>query len=80
MKLREELELSWDRAQVTESSLLLIMCAVLKAGEQEPQRYWKNASKEVQDFLVRAIEIFYKGNEPLQSDEALRSVGIVAQT
>ncbi|MFZ9006180.1 MAG: nitroreductase family protein [Nitrosopumilaceae archaeon] len=73
-------EVAWDQAQVTESSLLLIMCADLKAWEQEPKRYWKNASKEVQDFLVPAIESFYKGKEQLQRDEALRSVGIAAQT
>ena len=73
-------EMAWDQSQVTDSSLLLIMCANLKAWEQEPQRYWKNASKEVQDFLVPAIENFYKGNEQIQRDEALRSVGIAAQT
>ena len=73
-------EMAWDQSQVTDSSLLLIMCADLKAWEQEPQRYWKNASKEVQDFLVPAIENFYKGNEQIQRDEALRSVGIAAQT
>ncbi|MFB5619403.1 MAG: nitroreductase family protein, partial [Candidatus Nitrosomaritimum aestuariumsis] len=73
-------EMAWDQSQVTDSSLLLIMCADLKAWEQEPQRYWKNASKEVQDSLVPAIEDFYKGNEQIQRDEALRSVGIAAQT
>ena len=73
-------DVSWDQAQVTESSLLLILCADLKAWEQEPHRYWKNASKEMQDFLVPAIEKFYKGNEQLQRDEAIRSIGIASQT
>jgi len=73
-------EASWDQPQITESSLLLILCADLKAWEQEPQRYWKNASKEMQDFLVPAIEKFYKENEQLQRDEAIRSIGIVSQT
>jgi len=73
-------EASWNQPQVTESSLLLILCADLKAWDQEPQRYWKNASKEVQDFLVPAIEKFYKGNEQLQRDEAIRSIGIASQT
>ena len=71
---------SWDQPQVTESSLLLILCADLKAWEQEPYRYWKNASKEVQDFLVPVIEKFYKENEQLQRDEAIRSISIASQT
>ena len=71
---------SWNQAQVTDSSLLLLLCADLKAWEQEPERYWKNASKEVQDFLVPAIRKFYGQSEQLERDEALRSIGIAAQT
>ncbi|MFB5614978.1 MAG: nitroreductase family protein [Candidatus Nitrosomaritimum yanchengensis] len=73
-------EASWDQAQVNESSLLLILCSDLKAWEQKPQRYWKNASKEMQDFLIPAIEKFYKENERLERDEAIRSIGIASQT
>jgi nitroreductase len=58
----------------------LILCADLKSWDKDSQRYWKNASKEIQDFMVPAIEKFYKGNDQLQRDEALRSVGIAAQT
>ncbi len=71
---------AWDQAQVTDASLLLVLCADLKAWDKDPQRYWKNASKEVRDFMVPAIEKFYKGNDQLQRDEALRSIGIAAQT
>lgn len=71
---------AWDQVQVTDASLLLILCADLKAGEKDPQRYWKNASKEVQDFIIPAIEKYYKGNVQLQHDEALRSIGIASQT
>ncbi len=79
--MREKIrQVAWNQAQVTDSSLLLVICADLKAWEKEPDRYWKNASKEVQDFLVPAIGNFYQGNEQLQRDEALRSVGIAAQT
>ena len=71
---------AWDQAQVTDASLLLILCADLKSWEKDPQRYWKNASKEVKDFMVPAIGKFYKGNDQIQRDEALRSIGIAAQT
>ena len=80
-ELRKKIRaVSWNQAQVTDSSLLLLLCADLKAWEQEPERYWKNASKEVQDFLVPAIGKFYGQSEQLQRDEALRSIGIAAQT
>jgi nitroreductase len=71
---------AWNQAQVTDASLLLLLCADLKAGEKDPKRYWKNASKDVQDFIIPAIENFYKGNDQIQRDEALRSIGIAAQT
>ncbi len=71
---------AWGQAQVTDASLLLVLCADLKSWEKEPQRYWKSASKEVQDFMVPAIDKFYKGNNQIQRDEALRSIGIAAQT
>ena len=71
---------SWDQAQVTDASLLLILCADLKAAEKDPRRYWRNASKERQDFMVSTLEKTYKGNDQLQRDEALRSIGMAAQT
>ena len=80
-ELRQKIrQVSWNQAQVTDSSILLVICADLKAWEKEPQRYWKDAPKEARDFLVPAIGKFYDGNEQLQRDEALRSVGIAAQT
>jgi len=79
-QLREKIrDASWGQAQVTDASLLLILCADLKAWKN-PRRYWKNAPKENQDFLVSAIEKSYKENVQLQRDEALRSIGIAAQT
>ena len=71
---------AWDQAQVTDSSLLIVICADLKAWKKDPARYWKNAPKEARDFLVPAMSPFYEGKEQLQRDEAMRSCGIVAQT
>lgn len=73
-------EAAWDQPQVTDASLLFVMCADLKAWEKEPERYWKNAPKEAQDILIPMIKPFYQGKEQLQRDEALRSIGIAAQT
>ncbi|MGI9566282.1 MAG: nitroreductase family protein [Nitrosopumilus sp.] len=71
---------AWDQAQVTDSSLLLVLCADLKAWKKNPAQYWKNAPKDAQDFLVHSMGPFYEGNDQLQRDEAMRSCGIAAQT
>ncbi len=70
----------WDQAQITEASHLIILCADVQAWAKEPLRYWEDAPKEAQDFLVPAIGQFYEGREWQQRDEAMRSVGIAAQT
>ena len=71
---------AWDQAQVTDSSLLLVICADLKAWKKQPERYWKTAPKEIQDMFVKMIGDFYDGKEQLSRDEAMRSCGIAAQT
>jgi nitroreductase len=71
---------SWNQAQVTDASLLIILCADIKSWEKEPGRYWRNASQETQDFLLPAIDNYYRGLEQVQRDEAMRSCGMAAQT
>ena len=79
--LRQKIrEISWDQSQVTDTSLFIILCADLKAWEKEPERYWVNAPKEVQEFMIPAIDNYYRGKDQVQRDEAMRSCGIVAQT
>ncbi|MCD2452580.1 nitroreductase family protein [Methylicorpusculum oleiharenae] len=80
-ELRRQIRaIAWDQAQVTDASLLLVLCADLKAWEKQPERYWANAPKEVQDYLIPAIDTYYRGKEQVQRDEAMRSCGIAAQT
>ena len=38
---------SYDQAQVTDASLLIVMTADLKAYKKDPQRYWRNAPEQV---------------------------------
>jgi len=77
IKIREA---AWDQAQVTEASLLLLLCADIKAWDKSPERYWSDAPKEAQDILVPMIKPFYEGKDWQQRDEAMRSIGIAAQT
>jgi len=69
-----------DQAQLTEASLLYVLCADLKAWDKDPARYWRNAPKAAQDVLVPWIQPFYQASEQLQRDEAMRSVGFFGQT
>ncbi|MBI5697702.1 MAG: nitroreductase family protein [Thaumarchaeota archaeon] len=71
---------SWNQAQVTDASVVLILCADLLAWKKDPARYWKDAPKEVQDYLVPMIVKSYEGQDRLQRDEAIRSCGMAAQT
>lgn len=73
-------EASWDQSQVTDASLLLVLCADLNAWEKQPERYWRDAPKEVQDFLLPAIEDYYTNHHQAQRDECLRSSSIAAMT
>lgn len=79
--LRAEIrKVAWDQPQVTDASLLVILCADLKAWEKEPARYWRNAPQAVQDFIVPAIHDYYAGREQVQRDEAMRSCGLAGMT
>jgi len=80
-ELRQKIRaVSWDQAQVTDASLLVVLCADLKAWEKDPARYWRDAPAPVRDFVVPAIDSYYRSREQVQRDEAMRSCGIAAQT
>jgi len=80
-ELRKQVRaVAWDQAQVTDASMLVVMCADTKSWEKEPARYWKDAPQEVRDFIVPAIAQYYGGRDQVQRDEAMRSCGIAAQT
>lgn len=71
---------AWDQAQVTDASLFILLCADLKSWEKQPERYWRDAPLAVQEFIVPAIDAYYRGKEQVQRDEVMRSCGIAAQT
>ena len=79
--LRQQIRsVSWNQAQVEEASLLIVLTADLKAWKKQPERYWVNAPKAVQDYLVPAIGNYYEGKEQVQRDEGMRSCGMAAMT
>lgn len=79
--LRAEIRaVAWNQAQVTDASLLVILCADLTAHANNPGRYWAHAPKEVQDILVPALTPFYEGKPTLIRDEGMRSTGFAGMT
>jgi len=70
---------AWDQAQVEDASELLVLCFDRKAWERDPQRYWRLAPREVQDFVVPAIAEYYGGRPQIEHDEGMRSCGLVGQ-
>ncbi len=80
-ELRQDLRAAaWDQAQVTDASIVVLLCGDLRAHAKDASRYWANAPQEVQDTLVPMIGGFYEGKDQLQRDEAMRSSGLAGQT
>jgi nitroreductase len=71
---------AWDQAQVTDASELLVLCFDNNAWQREPERYWVNAPREVQDLLVPAIDAYYRDKPQVERDEDMRSCGLAGQT
>ena len=78
-ELRKQVRaVSWDQAQVTDASLLVVLVADLKSWEKQPERYWANVAQPVRDYLLAAIDQYYRGKEQVQRDEGMRSCGMAA--
>lgn len=71
---------SWMQPQITDASLLVVLCADTQAWCKNPARYWRNAAEDVREGILEAIQGYYEGREQLQRDEAMRSCGLAAQT
>ena len=71
---------AWDQPQVTDASVLFIMCADLTAHLSDPADYWTHAPEEIQNILGPMIKPFYEGNDTLIRDEAMRSAALAGMT
>jgi len=71
---------AWDQPQVTDASVLFIMCSDLTAHLADPADYWAHAPEDVQNILGPMIKPFYEGNDTLIRDEAMRSAALAGMT
>jgi len=76
--LKDEIrKAAWDQPQVSDCSLLIIMCADLKSWTNAADR-WASNPKEVRDWIIEHTSADYANNPQKERDEALRSMGIAA--
>ena len=73
-------EVSMNQSQVTDSSVLIIVCADMEAWKSNMGKKWENVPPQVGEFMVDATHQFYEGREQLQRDEAIRSASLATQT
>ena len=80
-EIRQQIRVAaWDQPQVTDASVLFIMCADLTSHLADPADYWSHAPEEVQNILGPMIKPFYEGNDSLIRDEAMRSTALAGMT
>ena len=80
-ELREKIRaVTWGQPQITEASLLVVICADTQAWRKDPERYWAHAPEVQREGILEAIRMYYGDNPQRQRDEALRSSGIAAQS
>ncbi|AXF85659.1 Putative NAD(P)H nitroreductase MhqN [Ephemeroptericola cinctiostellae] len=71
---------AWDQSQITDASLVIVICGDIQAWQDQPEQYWRNFPEERQAFMVNMLKQFYHNQPQKQYDEVLRSIGIAAQT
>jgi nitroreductase len=74
-KIKDE---SWGQDQVTDASLFIVLAGDLMAWNKSTSRYWRNAPKDIQDFMVPTICDYYDKKPEVQRDEVMRSCSMAA--
>lgn len=79
--LRQQIrEAGWGQAQMTDASMLVVVCAQIDSWEKNVARVWEGAPVEVQQYMAGAIDTYYREKPQVQRDETMRSCGLMAQT
>ena len=73
-------EVGWNQAQMTDASMLVVICAQVDSWEKNVRRVWDGTPPEVQALMAGAIDSYYRDKPQVQRDETMRSCGLLAQT
>ena len=80
-ELRRQLRAAaWNQSQVTDSSLLVVLCADMRAWEKAPETVYMDLPPERREQLSGMVRDFYGDDPQMERDEALRSCGLAATT
>lgn len=71
-------EAAWNQPQMTDASLLLVICADLQAWDRQPERYWSHAPEKLRSAMVSTLRRVYGEDAVMRRDEAMRSGGMAA--
>ncbi|HKJ10722.1 MAG TPA: nitroreductase family protein [Gammaproteobacteria bacterium] len=71
-------EAAWNQPQMTDASLLLVVCADLQAWDRQPERYWSHAPEKLRTAMVSTLRRVYGEDAVMRRDEAMRSAGMAA--
>ncbi len=78
--LRQQIrQVAMDQAQVTDASILVVVCADYLAWQEGVKEKWSHVDEGTQGFIQQSILNFYHENKVLQRDEAIRSCGMASQ-
>jgi nitroreductase len=69
-----------NQAQPSDGSLVIVLCGNTNAWQENPERYWRNATKEREELVTNALRKKYGDNPQNRRDEAMKSCGFAAQT
>lgn len=73
-------EAAWGQAQVTDASMVIVLCGDLSSWQSQVKNVWAEAAEPVQQYMFPAIDQYYRDKPQVQRDEVMRSAGIFAQT
>ena len=73
-------EVAWDQSQVTDASMLVILCGRRDVWQDQAERVWRGAPTKVQEMMAGAIDAYYRDQPQVERDEVMRSCGIAGQS
>jgi nitroreductase len=80
-KIKEQISIAArNQSQPSDGSLVIVLCGNTNAWKEDPDRYWRNAPKERQELVTKALEKKYADSMQNRRDEAMKSCGFAAQT
>lgn len=72
-------EVAWNQPQISDCSLLLALCADLKAWNSDNvSRCWAATEENVQNWVKESTQQTFANNPIRERDEAIRSISIAA--